>query len=121
MIPRARLSILSLLFACAPSVAFADPLANCGAEPEAPPVSTKDVEHYNASVDRFQSYEKDARAYNACISAAARKEESAISDEAGARIAKIHAQSVAVQQRIADNFRKIGAALAAGAKKLEHH
>lgn len=100
------------------TVAHADPLAHCGNEPDAPALPVGDAEHYNASVDRFKAYEAAARVYNKCVSAAASKEEAAISDEARDRIAKIHAQSVAVQKRIAANFTKGTATLKAGAQKL---
>ncbi|GBR29138.1 hypothetical protein [Kozakia baliensis] len=102
------------------SPAFADPVAHCGREPEAPSVTATDTAHYNASVDRFQTYEKAARAYNSCVSTQAQREESAISEDARARIAKIHAVSSGVQQRIAGNFSHISAQLTAAGKKLGH-
>jgi maltooligosyltrehalose synthase len=101
--------------------AQADPIEHCGQEPAPPTVSGSDAAHYNASVDRFQAYEKEARAYNACVSAQATKEETAISEDARVRIAKIHAESVTVQQRIAANFAKLSAALTAASKKLGKH
>lgn len=111
------------LSACvlAPALAWADPLAKCGKEPEVPSVTSTDAAHYNASVDRFQAYEKEARTYNACVSAQAQREESAISEEAREKIAKVHAVSAGVQQRIAGNFSHISAQLTAAGKKLGHH
>lgn len=109
-------AVVSLLL-CAPA-AFADPTAKCGSEPEAPMISTKDASSFNASVDKFQAYEKAARAYNICVSKAASAEETAISNEARAKIAKVHSQSTDIQQRIAANFKKISGELQDGAKKL---
>ncbi|WP_025885771.1 hypothetical protein [Asaia prunellae] len=102
-------------------VAFADPRAKCGQEPSAPAVSASDTAHYNASVDKFQAYEKAARNYNSCVASAAQKEEQAISEEARDRIAKIHAVSTGVQQRIAANFSHMSAELTAAGKKLAKH
>lgn len=114
---------LALVLAAAPlsARAYADPTARCGQEPDAPVITGGDTAHYNASVDRFSAYEKAARAYNACVSAQASKEETAISEDARARIAKVHATSVAVQQRIAANFAKLSALLTAASHKLSHH
>lgn len=117
-------SLLSASFACASvsaSSAFADPRAKCGQEPSAPTITATDTAHYNASVDRFQAYEKEARSYNSCVASAAQKEEQAISEEARDRIAKIHAVSTGVQQRIAANFSHLSADLTAAGKKLAKH
>ncbi|BAT19959.1 hypothetical protein [Asaia bogorensis] len=101
-----------------PSVAKADPRAKCGQEPSAPSITATDTAHYNASVDKFQAYEKEARAYNSCVASASQKEEQAISEDARERIAKVHAVSTGVQQRIAANFSHISAELTAAGKKL---
>ncbi|RUT26587.1 hypothetical protein C0V97_04510 [Asaia sp. W19] len=103
------------------SSAHADPRAKCGQEPSAPSIAATDTAHYNASVDKFQAYEKEARAYNSCVAAAAQKEEQAISEDARDRIAKIHAVSTGVQQRIAANFSHLSAELTAAGKKLAKH
>lgn len=103
------------------SAAMADPRAKCGQEPSAPSVTANDTAHYNASVDKFQAYEKEARAYNSCVATQAQKEEQAISEDARDRIAKIHAVSTGVQQRIAANFSHISAELTTAGKKLAKH
>ncbi|GBQ16127.1 hypothetical protein [Swaminathania salitolerans] len=113
------LSLLALANGAA-SVALADPRAKCGKEPAAPSISTGDATHFNASVDRFKAYEKEARSYNSCVVTQAQKEEQAISEEAKERIGKVHAVTVAVQQRIATNFSHISSELSAAGKKLGH-
>jgi hypothetical protein len=76
------------------------------------------VDRYNASVDRIAAYQKAARAYDACVSAAAQKQESAISEDARARIAHIHDGSLAVHDRIAANFTHQNELLKAASRKL---
>mgnify|MGYP003362541075 FL=1 len=93
--------------------------AACGAEPDAPAVDVSSVEKYNASVDKVSAYEKAARAYNACVSKTAVKEETAISNEARDKIAYIHDGSTAVQQRIGANFTQLTTALKAGGARLQ--
>lgn len=115
LLPSLALGCLSL------SPAFGDPRSKCGQEPSAPSVVASDTAHYNASVDKFQAYEKEARTYNGCVAAQAQKEEQAISEDARDRIAKVHAVSTAVQQRIAANFSHISAELTAAGKKLAKH
>ncbi|GBR49761.1 hypothetical protein [Neokomagataea thailandica] len=90
--------------------------AKCGAEPVAPVVHVGSVAQYNDSVDRVTAYEKQARAYNACVVAAANRAETAISDDARNRIAEVHKGSTAVQSRIATNFQKLSAVLANAGK-----
>ncbi|MBB2189856.1 hypothetical protein HLH34_07730 [Gluconacetobacter azotocaptans] len=92
----------------------------CGREPVAPPVDSSTVARYNASIDSVTAYEKAARTYNGCVAAAASREESAISAEARTRIAHVHEASVAVHQRIADNFSRLTAQLKAGAARYSH-
>ncbi len=93
--------------------------AACGAEPAAPVVDVSSVEKYNASVDKVSAYEKAARAYNACVSKTALKEETAISNDARDQIAYVHEGSTAVQQRIGANFTQLTTALKAGGARLQ--
>lgn len=95
--------------------------SKCGAEPQAPAVKAATVAQYNESVDRVTAYEKAARAYNACVAAQANREETAISQEASARISHVHAGSAAVQSHIAASFQTLSANLAAASRKLGHH
>ncbi|GBR53355.1 hypothetical protein AA106555_1268 [Neokomagataea thailandica NBRC 106555] len=90
--------------------------AKCGAEPAAPALRVGNVTQYNESVDRVTAYEKQARTYNACVVAAANRAETAISDDARARIAEVHKGSTAVQSRIAANFQKLSGVLATAGK-----
>ncbi|OAJ68551.1 hypothetical protein [Gluconobacter cerinus] len=93
----------------------------CGAEPDAPAVKAGTVAQYNESVDRVTAYEKEARAYNACVSGQATREETAISQEASAKISRIHSASAAVQTHIAGSFQKLSSELTAAGRKLGHH
>lgn len=93
--------------------------AGCGDEPSAPAVDVSTVQRYNASVDQVSAYEKAARTYNACVTRAAVKEETAISDEARQKIAYVHDSSAAIQSRIASNFTRLTTALKAGGAKLQ--
>ncbi|MBS1069217.1 hypothetical protein [Gluconobacter cerinus] len=93
----------------------------CGAEPDAPAVKVGTVAQYNESVDRVTAYEKEARAYNACVSGQANREETAISQEASAKISRIHSASAAVQTHIAGSFQKLSSELTAAGRKLGHH
>lgn len=120
-IVRTLLTASLILSGLTAASAFADPRAKCGQEPTAPTVNASDTAHYNASVDRFQAYEKEARAYNSCVATQAQKEEQAISDEAKDRIAKVHAFSTSVQQKISANFSRLAADLTSGGKKLSKH
>ncbi|AAW61702.1 hypothetical protein [Gluconobacter oxydans] len=95
--------------------------SKCGAEPQAPVVKAATVAQYNESVDRVTAYEKAARVYNACVAAQANREETAISQEASARISHVHAGSAAVQSHIAASFQTLSANLAAASRKLGHH
>lgn len=99
----------------------AEGASKCGAEPQAPSVKAGTVALYNDSVDRVTAYEKAARAYNSCVAAQANREETAISQDAAAKISRIHAGSAAVQTRIAASFQKLSADLAVASKKLGHH
>ncbi|GBQ21809.1 hypothetical protein ACLRDC_01650 [Gluconacetobacter sacchari] len=92
----------------------------CGKEPAAPVVEAGSVAKYNASVDAVTAYEKAARTYNACVAAAAARDEAAISAQARARIDQVHQASVAVQQRIAGHFTKLTTDLKAGAARFAH-
>ena len=87
------------------------PPAQCGREPAPPTVQTGTVERYNTSVDRVTLYERQARAYDACVSKAAGAAQAAISDDARQRINAVQDARVALQRRIAANFATLGAAL----------
>ena len=91
--------------------------AQCGREPAAPAVDTTTIDRYNASIDRVAAYERAARSYNACVARTATAEQTAISNEARARIDAIQAVSAGVQKRIAANFGALTAALRAGVPK----
>ena len=122
--PVVALCGLSLFIACPDGSAYADTgwsAPKCGAEPQAPPVKAGSVAQYNDSVDKVTAYEKAARVYNACVSGQANREETAISQDASARISHIHAGSAAVQQRIASSFQKLSTQLAVVGKKLGNH
>lgn len=90
----------------------------CGEEPKVPKIDVSTVQHYNISVDKVSAYEKAARVYNVCVSKAAMKEETKISNEARNKIAYVHAGSAAVQKRISENFVKLTTALKVGGAKL---
>ncbi|MFT9448459.1 hypothetical protein [Gluconobacter japonicus] len=116
------LSLLSVLAAGTATAADSGWSApKCGAEPTAPTVKAGTVAQYNESVDRVTAYEKEARAYNACVSGQANREETAISQEASARISHIHTASAVVQSRIAGSFQKLSTELTAAGRKLGHH
>ncbi len=116
------LSLLSALaFATAGAAESSWSAPKCGAEPEAPVVKAGTVAQYNESVDRVTAYEKEARAYNACVSGQANREETAISQEASAKISRIHSASAAVQTHIAGSFQKLSSELTAAGRKLGHH
>ncbi len=91
----------------------------CGREPAAPGVDTSTVDRYNASVDRVTIYERQARAFNACVSKSASAQQTAISNDARARIDAIQAVRGDVQKRIATNFTSLTTALRAGAPRLQ--
>ena len=93
--------------------------APCGREPAAPTVDTTTVDRYNASVDRVTAYEHAARSYNGCVSRSATTEQTAISNDARARIDAIQSVSGGVQKRIAANFASLTASLRAGVPKLQ--
>jgi peroxiredoxin len=95
--------------------------AQCGAEPKVPTVSTANVSQYNASVDAVQAYDHAARIYNACVNQHAQQEETAISEDARTKIARIQSGSTAVQKRIGANFAALAQQLSAGAHKLGGH
>ena len=90
----------------------------CGEEPKPPKIDVSTVQHYNMSVDKVSAYEKAARIYNECVSKAAMKEETKISNEARSKITYVHDGSAAVQKRISENFVKLTAALKVGGAKL---
>ena len=90
----------------------------CGEEPKPPKIDVSTVQHYNMSVDKVSAYEKAARIYNECVSKAAMKEETKISNEARSKITYVHDGSAAVQKRISDNFVKLTTALKVGGAKL---
>lgn len=116
------LSLLSALaFGTAGAAESGWSAPKCGAEPEAPAVKAGTVAQYNESVDRVTAYEKEARAYNACVSGQANREETAISQEASAKISRIHSASAAVQTHIAGSFQKLSSELTAAGRKLGHH
>lgn len=91
---------------------------DCGKEPSAPSLDVSTVENYNSSVDKVAAYEKAARAYNSCVAKAAAKEETAISNEAKAKMEPYQEGSAAVQKRIAGNFTKYNTELKAAAAKF---
>jgi len=95
--------------------------AACGAEPQAPRADVSSVAAYNASVDKISAYQKAARTYDACMGAAASKEETAISEDARARIAHIHDAVVASHGRIAANFTAQNGVLQAASRKFAAH
>ncbi|GFE95541.1 MULTISPECIES: hypothetical protein [unclassified Gluconobacter] len=116
------LSLLSALaFGTAGAAESGWSAPKCGAEPESPVVKAGTVAQYNESVDRVTAYEKEARAYNACVSGQANREETAISQEASAKISRIHSASAAVQTHIAGSFQKLSSELTAAGRKLGHH
>ena len=90
----------------------------CGDEPRIPKIDMSTVQRYNISVDKVGAYEKAARVYNSCVSKAALKEETEISNEARAKIAYVHEGSAIVQKRISDNFLKLTTALKIAGAKL---
>ncbi|GBR03577.1 hypothetical protein [Acetobacter oeni] len=92
--------------------------SGCGSEPSAPALDVSGVDKYNSSVDRAAAYEKAARAYNACVSKEANREETIASNEARDKISHIHEGSTAVQQRIAANFTKMTTTLKAAGNKF---
>lgn len=91
---------------------------DCGREPTAPTLDVSSVEAYNAGVDKVAAYEKAARAYNSCVSKEAAREETAISNEAKAKMAPYQEGSAAVQKRIAANFTKFNTELKTAAAKF---
>lgn len=91
----------------------------CGDEPRIPKVDMSTVQRYNISVDKVGAYEKAARVYNSCVSKAALKEETEISNEARAKIAYVHEGSAAVQKRISSVFEELTADLKEGGAKLQ--
>jgi len=93
----------------------------CGAEPQAPKADVSSVAAYNASVDKITAYQKAARTYDACMSASASKDETAISEDARVRIGHIHDAVVAAHGRIAANFTHQNEMLQAASKKLGSH
>lgn len=109
--------IVAPVAAAAPAAGWS--AAQCGREPVAPAVDTSTVDRYNASVDHVTTYEKTARAFNACVSKAATTQQTAISNDARAQIDAIQSVSSGVQKRIAGNFTALTTALRAGAPKLQ--
>ena len=103
--------VLCVLGGTAASGAPGWPPTQCGREPAPPSVETSTVERYNGSVDRVTLYERQARAYDACVSRTADTAQRAISNDAGQRIAAIQDVRVALQRRIAANFTALGTAL----------
>ncbi len=92
--------------------------SGCGHEPAAPAVESGSVEKYNASIDRVSAYDKAARAYSACVNRQAGSEQTAISNDARARMAVINAGAASVQHRIAGNFAALSAQLHSAGQKL---
>jgi|GEM_PF-3045404 len=92
--------------------------ARCGREPQAPSVDGSSVAHYNASIDRVAAYEKAARAYSACVNQQASADQTAISNDARARMSAINAAASTVQRRIAGNFNALSAELHSAGQKL---
>lgn len=95
--------------------------AKCGVEPAPPSLHVATVAQYNETVDHVSSYEKQARAYNACVASAANRAETSVSEEARERIAHIHETSSSVQARIATTFKKLSASLAVAGKRFGSH
>ena len=102
----------------APAAAAGWSAPNCGHEPAPPVVESGSVDRYNASIDRVSAYDKAARAYSECVSRQAVAEQSAISNDARARMAVINNAANAVQKRIAGNFGALSAQLKAAGQKL---
>lgn len=81
----------------------------CGAAPVAPKVDSADVSRFNASVDRVNAYEKAARTYATCVSAASAKEQAAISADASARMHRVHDSATQVQKQVSEQFTRLSA------------
>ena len=111
---------LAGLVAPAPSQAASSgwTASGCGHEPAPPAVESASVEKYNASIDRVSAYDKAARAYSACVNRQAGSEQTAISNEARARMSVINAGAASVQKRIAGNFAALSAQLHSAGQKL---
>ncbi len=92
--------------------------SSCGREPAPPAVTGGSVDRYNASIDRVAAYDKAARAYSDCVSQQSVAEQSAISNDARARMAVINQAAVSVQKRIGGNFAALSAQLRAAGQKL---
>ncbi|WP_428375528.1 hypothetical protein [Lichenicoccus sp.] len=92
--------------------------SGCGHEPAPPMVESESVEKYNASIDRVGAYDRAARAYSACVNHQAGGEQTAISNDARARMAVINAGAASVQKRIAGNFAALSAQLHSAGQKL---
>ena len=108
-----RWLIAAALLAIAPSFSPAPAWAadawtpkTCGTEPAAPKIDLGTVEKYNASAKKVTQYQKDAQAYNTCVS-----------KEAAAKIQAINASATAIQKTIWGNFDRYSAAFKAAAKK----
>nr|WP_321983065.1 hypothetical protein [uncultured Lichenicoccus sp.] len=92
--------------------------SGCGHEPAPPVVESASVEKYNASIDRVSAYDRAARAYSACVNRQAGSEQTAISNDARARMGVINAGAASVQKRIAGNFAALSAQLHNAGQKL---
>ena len=89
-----------------------------GREPAPPAVTGGSIDRYNASIDRVAAYDKAARSYSDCVSQQSVAEQSAISNDARARMAAINQAAVSVQKRIGGNFAALSAQLRAAGQKL---
>ncbi len=116
----ARSALLCCLLLCGGGTARAAgwSASSCGREPAPPGVSGGSVDRYNASIDRVAAYDKAARAYSDCVSHQSVAEQSAISNDARARMAVINQAAVSVQKRIGGNFAALSAQLRAAGQKL---
>ena len=92
--------------------------SGCGHEPYPPAVQGGSVDRYNASIDRVSAYDKAARAYSACVSREALAQQTAISNDARARMGAVNAVAAAVQKRIGGNFTALSAQLRSAGQKL---
>lgn len=116
---RPTLLVLALSVAtCGGGAAAAWNARSCGREPQPPAVDGSSVARYNDSIDRVGAYQKAARGFSACVNQQASLDQTAISNDARARMGAINTAASAVQRRIAGNFVALSAQLRASGQKL---
>lgn len=103
----------------APLYAASGPFDKCGSAPVEPDLKLDTVAHFNEAVDKFQTYQKDARKYDACVIKQARTAEEAISADARKQIAAIHDQGMAIHNRISKDFADMAASFNKASAKLK--